>query len=412
MNPSADSASENVLPMAASGHDLKTPSTPTRPSSTIQGIKSPWWQCLSPLDPGLAITKSPNMPIFQRAIGVEESPSAQSPLYSRTHVSPNTLKRALESSAVLQDPVSSLAQEISEELNSYERNRKRRYMQKLDFSGKIVDTKQTLAITLDGPSAESIPPQHPLRWSPRKSANNKRKAAWSSIHRSAAVASSLPNHNAAYKLTPSSPPFDPAVPASASVDLEATCPIPRPPSSTGGEPARTASYSPTFVASRRTTSRSGGRPRAPDTTSENNNHKPCNCKKSKCLKLYCECFARQGYCTNCNCVGCNNIPEFEEVRQKAIVVTLERDPNAFFRANLSGKVKTKTRRGCHCKKSECLKKYCECFQAGVSCSDICKCTDCRNGKEHSHDTPRTKTKTIVRNKKDTIRSRSIRVPGR
>lgn len=38
--------------------------------------------------------------------------------------------------------------------------------------------------------------------------------------------------------------------------------------------------------------------------------KPCNCKQSKCLKLYCECFASGGYCdpSTCNCINCcNNI---------------------------------------------------------------------------------------------------------
>lgn len=35
-------------------------------------------------------------------------------------------------------------------------------------------------------------------------------------------------------------------------------------------------------------------------------------------------------------------------------------------------------KGCNCKKSNCLKRYCECYLAKIQCSTLCKCIGCKN----------------------------------
>jgi len=93
----------------------------------------------------------------------------------------------------------------------------------------------------------------------------------------------------------------------------------------------------------------------------------CNCKKTKCLKLYCECFANGEICgEGCNCTECFNTSANNQ-RSNAIESILNRDPEAFnskFKMSNNYSAKKVHKRGCNCKKSNCLKKYCECFNAG------------------------------------------------
>ena len=149
----------------------------------------------------------------------------------------------------------------------------------------------------------------------------------------------------------------------------------------------------------------------------------CNCRKSNCLKLYCECFSAAVLCGwSCTCANCNNHrPSHGSIvqeRSKVIDLTLESRPNAFRPKAAAAASTMKPLAGsqlyssakaqqaqasqqqphlptpegkhkvaayvarnvrCDCKKSACLKKYCECFRAMVHCTaGTCGCRRCQN----------------------------------
>ncbi|KAG5671770.1 hypothetical protein PVAND_001948 [Polypedilum vanderplanki] len=105
--------------------------------------------------------------------------------------------------------------------------------------------------------------------------------------------------------------------------------------------------------------------------------RPCNCTKSQCLKFYCDCFAAGEYCVGCNCKDCLNEHDTEE-REKAVKLCMERNPFAFKSKEANEEQQRLHQRGCNCKRSGCLKNYCECYEAKISCSANCRCLGCKN----------------------------------
>ena len=102
----------------------------------------------------------------------------------------------------------------------------------------------------------------------------------------------------------------------------------------------------------------------------------CSCKKSKCLKLYCECFRNNQSCTSkCHCKGCYNKEEqnavIESKRQVAKQQRLLND-----QLNQMSVVYNSS---CTCKHSQCIRKYCVCYKKGNRCNLSCSCINCKNG---------------------------------
>lgn len=106
----------------------------------------------------------------------------------------------------------------------------------------------------------------------------------------------------------------------------------------------------------------------------------CNCTRSKCLKLYCNCFKIGRFCTNqCECINCKNRCDSDDRRR-----ALRKIRNGCSVSDRVLKGRDGRNVGCTCQNSQCSKKYCPCYQSGRHCTNNCKCIYCRNRQRDSH----------------------------
>jgi hypothetical protein len=97
----------------------------------------------------------------------------------------------------------------------------------------------------------------------------------------------------------------------------------------------------------------------------------CTCSKSQCLKMYCPCYKDGKTCgDDCNCQGCKNCPENEELIKwnRRVFKQVRNVP-------VGGEQPTVT---CNCKNSACENNYCPCNKGGKGCARGCRCFNCEN----------------------------------
>ena len=134
----------------------------------------------------------------------------------------------------------------------------------------------------------------------------------------------------------------------------------------------------------------------------------CTCKNSNCLKFYCECFANGKYCdnNNCICLNCKNTQENEKLRIEKYKEIISRNPKAIQKIKSTKKSWT-----CKCRNSNCLKKYCDCFQNGRFCTSKCRCINCMNknvGLKNNNEKKMKRIRGIKQDKMNKIIQRNIK----
>ena len=109
----------------------------------------------------------------------------------------------------------------------------------------------------------------------------------------------------------------------------------------------------------------------------------CTCSKTGCKKKYCACFSMGRFCEECDCKDCENKPIKENPNNNIINNNNILVQGNFGKLDYSKNVISNPKEErviCNCTKSNCMKKYCECYKQGFNCNSLCRCIECKNKK--------------------------------
>ena len=118
-------------------------------------------------------------------------------------------------------------------------------------------------------------------------------------------------------------------------------------------------------------------PNQPLNINIDNSKVKCTCSKTGCTKKYCACLSKGLKCNGCNCKNCKNQPFYKNDNNN-YEQNIENIENINY-TNVQINNNNKNQRViCNCTKSNCMKKYCECFKQGLVCNSLCRCRECKN----------------------------------
>ena len=104
----------------------------------------------------------------------------------------------------------------------------------------------------------------------------------------------------------------------------------------------------------------------------NDTNYKCSCLKTGCNKNYCQCFSSGRYCIDCNCKNCKN----KDLNNSNFERSIYYKENT--KKKIQREIKKKIINECTCSRSNCNKKYCECYRKGLKCTTKCRCVNCHN----------------------------------